>query len=174
MERVAGYATLSKRQGLHCSWFLQLSTKKESMLIKYECFQWSTYQVIIKSIFVLLAMIMVPYLLHVLASALCKYPASRLSPSHVTRIPWVCKTEPQYLAWERCSISSYHSNSKIIPGNVCLQGNGARIWNCIRAREPNPLREVGTISFWMGADWEPCPVFLSTVLLWHTKGSPHK
>lgn len=143
---MAGYATLSKRQRLHCSWFLQLSTKKESMLIKYECFQWSTYQVIIKSIFVLLAMIMVPYLLHVLASALCEYPASGLSPSHVTRIPWVCKTEPQYLAWERCSISSYPSNSKIIPGNVCFQRNGARIWNCIRAREPNPPQEVGTRS----------------------------
>lgn len=92
------------------------------MLIKYECFQWSTYQVIIKSIFVLLAMIMVPYLLHVLASALCKYPASRLSPSHVTRIPWVCKTEPQYLAWERCSISSYHSNSKDNPWQHLFAG----------------------------------------------------
>jgi len=51
------------------------------MLIKYECFQWGAYQVISKSIFVLLSTIMVPYLLHVLASALCKHPASWLSSS---------------------------------------------------------------------------------------------
>lgn len=42
-------------------------TQKESMLIKYECFQRGTHQEIRKSIFVLLGAIGVLYLLHVLA-----------------------------------------------------------------------------------------------------------
>lgn len=59
---------------------LKQFTQKESMLIKYACFQWGTQQEIRKSIFVLLITIMVLYLLQVLASALYEHPASWLSP----------------------------------------------------------------------------------------------
>lgn len=74
---------------------------------------------------------------------------------------------------KKCSTSSYHPNLKIIPGSVCFQRNWARTWNCICAR--NPLLGGGCSSnFWMATDKELCPAFLSTVLLRHSKGSPHK
>lgn len=141
---------------------LKQFTQKESMLIKYECFQWGAHQEMRKSIFVLLTTIMALYLLHVLASALCEHPASWLSPPLAHQnTSQVCKTELLYLAQESCSISSYHLKTKITPGNTCSQHNLPRIWNSIHAREPVQLAQTdaNTQCGQMAAAWEPCFTF---------------
>lgn len=80
-----------------------------------------------------------------------------LGPAELSCCIWLRK---------KCSTSSYHPKIKIIAGRLYFQRNWARTWNCICARCSS--------CFWMATDRELCPAFLCTVLLRHSKGSPHK